>query len=198
MKLVKPVIVALAVNLAACASPEIETPVAPIIKVAVADCVFPNQQPAPNWVCDEPIPGLDVQAVGIAERSDAGFAYMKDMAKSAAFGHLAEQFKVKVAKMVKKYMATTGMGDDQTVDAATSSTLKTITSKTLEGAKVYKTRTGPEGRLYVLVGFDVEKTAKLVKAAVKNSMKNDKALWQEFKAKKSHDELAAGIAAMED
>jgi hypothetical protein len=25
-----------------------------------------------------------------------------------------------------------------------------------------------------------------------------KALWQEFKAKQSHDEMAAGIAAMED
>jgi len=120
------------------------------------------------------------------------------MAKAAALGHLAEQFKVKVAKMVKQYIGTTGMGDAQTVDAAASSTIKTISSKMLEGARMYRSRTGPEGRMYVMVGLDAEKTKALVKAAVKNSMKNEKALWQEFKAQKSHDEMAAGIAAMED
>jgi len=199
MKLIKPALIILAANLTACADKE----VAPISvtqipqPVVAADCVFPNQSVAPGWVCDEPVPGLEIQSVGISEKSYAGQAYMKDMAKAAALGHLAEQFKVKVAKMVKQYIATTGMGTSETVDAAASSTIKTITSNTMSGARVYKTRVGPEGRMYLLVGLDSEKTKTLVENAVKTSMKNEKALWQEFKAQKSHDEMAAEIAAME-
>ncbi|BCG64023.1 MAG: hypothetical protein methR_P1788 [Methyloprofundus sp.] len=199
MKLVKPVLILLAANLVACADKKVDpVSVSAVPAPIAADCVFPNQTIAPGWVCDEPVPGLEVQAVGTAEKSYAGQAYMKDMAKAAALGHLVEQFKVKVAKMVKQYIGTTGMGSTETVDAAASSTIKTISSKTLTGMRVYKTRTGPEGRMYVLVGLDAEKTQALVENAVKTSMKNEKALWQEFKAQKSHDEMAAGIAAMED
>ncbi len=197
MKLTKPVLLILAANLTACADQKAVAPIN-IQPVPVADCVFPNQQAAPGWVCDEPMPGLEIQAVGTAEKSVAGLAYMKDIAKSAALGNLAEQFKVKVAKMVKKYIGTTGMGSEETVDAAASSTIKTLSSKTIQGARVYKTRTGPEGRLYVLVGLDANKTKILVENAVKTSMKNERALWQEFKAQKSQDEMAAGIAAMEE
>ena len=64
--------------------------------------------------------------------------------------------------------------------------------------KIYKTLIGPEGRLYVLIGLDTTTTKALVEKAVKTSLNNDSALWQEFKAQKSHDELAAGIAAMEE
>ncbi len=202
MNLVKPASLLLVASLAACAQTNTQngsvSAYSPAAAAPVPDCVFSNQTAAPGWVCDEPLPGVEIQAVGIAERSPAGQSYMKDMAKAAALGHLAEQFKVKVAKMVKQYIGTTGMGDAQTVDAAASSTIKTISSKMLEGARMYRSRTGPEGRMYVMVGLDAEKTKALVKAAVKNSMKNEKALWQEFKAQKSHDEMAAGIAAMED
>ncbi|NOQ15950.1 MAG: hypothetical protein GQ581_02725 [Methyloprofundus sp.] len=196
MKLIKPTFVILAVGLTACADNVKDTPVpAP---VPVADCVFPNQQAAPGWICDEPLPGLDVQAVGVSEKSAAGVAYMKNIAKADALGNLAEQFKVKVAKMVKSYIGTTGKGTSETIDAAASSTIKTISSQTLSNAKIFKSRIGPEGRQYILVGLDEAKTRAAVEQAVKTSMKNEKALWQEFKAKQSHDEMAAGIAAMED
>jgi len=39
----------------------------------------------------------------MAEKSEAGYGYMKDMAKATALRHFAEQFKVKVGKMVKQY-----------------------------------------------------------------------------------------------
>ncbi len=197
MKLTKPVLLILVAHLTACADQKTVTPIN-IQPTPVADCVFPNQQAAPGWICDEPVPGLKVQAVGTAEKSVAGLGYMKDMAKAAALGNLADQFKVKVAKMVKKYIGTTGMGNEETVDAAASSTIKTLSSRTIQGARVYRTRTGPEGRLYVLVGLDADTTKTLVEHAVKTSMKNERALWQEFKAQKSQDEMAAGIAAMEE
>ena len=161
----------------------------------VPDCVFPDTNtPAPGWICDEPVPGLDVQAVGVSEKSKAGISFMKDMAAADARGRLAEQMRVRVQKMVKKYLGTTGVADTETVDAAASSTLKTITNEELVGSKVYKTRTGPNGRLFVLLGLDANSTQKIAEKAAKTSMNNDKALWQQFLAKKSYDEMAADIA----
>ncbi|TXK93173.1 hypothetical protein BMR07_17505 [Methylococcaceae bacterium CS1] len=198
MKFTKPALIIMAAAITACADKAEKSVDITDTPPPVADCVFQNQQAAPGWICDEPVPGLDIQAVGIAEKSQAGHGYMKDMAKAAALGHLAEQFKVKVGKMVKQYIGTTGIGSSETVDAAANSTIKTISSKTLEGVKIYKTRIGPEGRMYVLAGMDTLTTKALVETAVKTSLNNDQALWQEFKAQKSHDEMAAGIAAMED
>lgn len=163
--------------------------------VPVYDCVFPNtQSPAPGWICDEPVPGVEVSAVGIAQASKAGMSYMKDMAAADARGRLAEQVQVQVQKMVKSYLGTTGVGSSETVDAAASSTIKTISNQSLSGSKIFKTRTGPNGELYALVGIDANEKQKIVEASVKTSMKNDQALWQEFKAKQSFDEMAAGIA----
>ena len=182
----------IALGLVACGGKDATKP------AMVADCVFPNTNtPAPGWICDEPVPGLDVQAVGIAEPSKAGISFMKDMAAADARGRLAEQMKVRVNKMVKKYLGTTGVADTETVDAAASSTLKTITSEELVGSKVYKTRTGPNGRLFVLLGLDASAAERIVQKAAKTSMKNDQALWQQFMAKKSFDEMAADIARTE-
>ena len=185
--------IALTLGIVACGGNKNVQPVA-----AVPDCVFPDTDiAAPGWICDEPVPGLDVQAVGIAEKSRAGMSFMKDMAAADARGRLAEQTKVRIQKMVKKYLGTTGVGDSETVDAAASSTLKTVTSQELVGSKVFKTRTGPNGRLFVLLGLDASAAERIVQKAAKTSMKNDQAMWQQFVAKKSFDEMAADIAKVE-
>lgn len=187
------------VLLSACSSKptksEAKTEAKPVAAAPVYDCVFPNtEKPAPGWICDAPVSGLAVSAVGIAEPSKAGISYMKDMAAADARGRLAEQMQVNVGKMVKKYLGTTGVAKTETLDAAASSTIKTISSKNLIGSKVYKTRTGPNGKLYVLVGIDTNSAAKVAKNAVQTSMHDNRAMWQQFKAKKSFDEMAAGIA----
>jgi hypothetical protein len=48
--------------------------------------------------------------------------------------------------------------------------------------------------MYVLVGFDEKVAARKTEQVLKTSMNNDKALWQQFKAKQGQDELAAAIA----
>lgn len=186
-------VVALALGSIACGSAAVKPDVQ-----SVADCVFPNsEKAAPGWICDEPQPGLDIQAIGVAESSKAGLSFMKDMAAADARGRLADQFKVKVSKMVKKYLGSTGVGDSETVDAAAESTMKSISSETLVGTKIYKSRTGPNGRFFVLVGLDGNSAEKSSQAAVSTSMKNNEALWQKFMAKKSFDELEAEIAKVE-
>lgn len=166
------------------------------IKQGIAqDCVFPNTEvAAPGWICDEPVKGVAVSAVGVAEATKGGISYQKDLATADARGRLAEQMKVQVGKMVKKYIGTTGVMNTETLDAAASSTIKTVTSESLVGSRIYKTRTGPKGRLFVLVGLDPENKARAVQDAVRTSMNNDNALWQQFKSKQSFDEMAKEIA----
>ena len=182
--------VALAALLTACGGEE--------VKQAAPDCVFPDapNTPAPGWICDEPVEGVEVSAVGVAEKSAAGHSFMKNMASTDARVQLAQSMKVHVQNMVKQYAETTGAASTETVDKVNTSVTKQITDQTLVGTKVFKTRVSPNGALYVLLGMDASATATATQEALKTSMNNDKALWQQFKAKKGQDELAEAIASM--
>lgn len=167
------------------------------VKQATPDCVFPDATgtPAPGWVCDEPIDGIAVSAVGAADKSAAGHSFMKNMAATDARVQLAQRMKVQVQNMVKQYAETTGAASTETVDKVNTSVTKQITDQTLVGTKIFKTRTSPNGTLYVLLGMDDGATAAAAENALRTSMNNDRALWQQFKAQKGQDELAAAIAA---
>ena len=183
-------ILAMTLLLASCGSDE--------VKQAAPDCVFPDapNSAAPGWVCDEPVEGVEVSAVGAAEKSAAGHSFMKNMAATDARVQLAQSMKVHVQNMVKQYAETTGAADSETVDKVNTSVTKQITDETLVGTKIFKTRTSPNGTLYVLLGMDPGAAANATENALRTSMNNDKALWQQFKAQKGQDELAAEIAKM--
>ncbi|TNF36008.1 MAG: hypothetical protein EP315_04835 [Gammaproteobacteria bacterium] len=168
-------------------------------KEDVADCVFPDAPgtAAPGWICDEPVEGVEVSAVGSAEKSAAGHDFMKQMAATSARVQLAQRMKVKVQNMIKQYVETTGAADQETVDKALTSVTKQITNETLVGTKIYKTRTSPTGSLYVLLGMDPASVETAAQNAIKTSMNNERALWQQFKAQKAQDELAVEISKME-
>jgi hypothetical protein len=169
------------------------------VKEDVADCVFPDAPgtEAPGWVCDEPVEGVEVSAVGSAQKSGAGHSFMKQMAATDARVQLAQRMQVHVKNMIKQYVETTGAADAETVDRAMTSVTKQITNESLVGTKIFKTRTSPTGSLYVLLGMDPNGVADAAEKAVKTSMKNERALWQQFKAQKGQDELAAEISKME-
>lgn len=165
-------------------------------KSVVADCVYPDAPDisAPTWICDEPVEGVQVSAVGSADKSAAGHDFMKQMASTSARVQLAQRMKVHVANMIKQYVETTGAASAETVDRVNTSVTKQITDQTLVGTRVFKTRTSPNGALYVLVGMDENSVQTATENAVRTSMKNDQALWQKFQASKAQDEMAADIA----
>ena len=102
--------------------------------------------------------------------------------------------KTHVSNMIKQYVETTGAGASETVDKVNTSVSKLITTQTLEGSRIFKSMTSPSGSTYVLVGMDPALVEKKVKDVVKTSMNNERALWQQFKAKQGQDELANEIA----
>jgi len=182
--------IAMTLLLASCGSDD--------VKDDEPDCVFPDtpSAAAPGWICDEPVDGIEVSAIGVAEKSAAGHSFMKNMAATDARVQLAQSMKVHVQNMVKQYAETTGAADSETVDKVNTSVTKQITDESLVGTKIYKTRTSPNGALYVLLGMDASRAATATENAVRTSMGNDRALWQQFKAEKGQDELAAAIANM--
>ena len=184
------IVVTTALLLTSCSSDE--------VKQAAADCVFPDAPgaAAPGWICDEPVEGIPVSAIGVAEKSAAGHSFMKNMAATDARVQLAQSMKVHVQNMVKQYAEVTGAADSETVDKVNTSVTKQITDETLIGTKIVKTRTSPNGTLYVLLGMDPSTAAAATENALKTSMNNDRALWQQFKSKQGQDELAAAIANM--
>jgi len=164
----------------------------------LAECVFPDapDSAAPMWVCDAPIEGVELSAVGYAQKSNAGNSFMKQMAASDARVQLAAIFKTSVQNMIKQYAETTGAADTETINKVNTSVSKLITNETLVGSRIFRTRTSPTGGLYVLVGLDSARVQKAAEESLQTSMNNDQALWQEFKAKKAQDELAMEIAKM--
>jgi len=161
----------------------------------VTECVFPgSDKPAPLWVCGGPIDGMTVGAVGSAAKSDAGAAFIKQMAATDARLQLAQNMKVQVQNMIKQYVETTGAASKETVDRVNTSVTKQITDQSLVGTKIFRSIIGPDGTMYVLVGLDEAGTQKLTEAAIKTSMGNDQAAWQQFRAQKGQEELAAEIA----
>ncbi len=177
------------VGLAGCASAP------PAEKVAAPECLFPNsQQLAPGWVCNMPVPEATVTAVGIAPKSAAGPAFMRQMAMTDARVQLAQTVRTRVRNMIKQYAETTGAADQQTVDQVNTSVTKQITDESLVGTKLLRTITGPDGTLYALVGVDNAAAQQIAEAAIRTSMNNDRAAWQQFRAQKAQDELAADIA----
>jgi len=178
----------IALGVAACSS-------APAKVEKMAECVFPgSDKEAPLWVCDAPVEGMTVGAVGAAAKSDAGIAFMKQMAATEARVQLAQNMKVQVQNMIKQYAETTGAASAETVDRVNTSVTKQITDQTLQGTRIFRSIVGPDGTMYVLVGLDEAGAQKLTETALKTSMNNDQAAWQQFKAQKGQDELAAEIA----
>ena len=187
----KAIFFAVAFALFGCASP-------PKPQASLAECVFPDAptEAAPLWICDAPVDGVEISSVGYAQKSIAGNAFMKQMASSDARVQLSSTFKTRVSNMIKQYAETTGSADSETVNSVNTSVSKLITSETLVGSRIFRTRASPTGGLFVLVGLDTANTQKAAKDSIQTSMNNDQALWQEFKAKKAHDELALEISNM--
>jgi len=179
---------ALGVLLSGCSS-------TPQVATVVPDCTFPDapEVAAPSWICDAPVEGIDVSAVGSFRKTAAGVQFQKTQATANARNQLAANMKVHVKQLVKNYTEVTGVGDDETVDTVSSDVSKQITQETLFGTKVFRTRVSPNGTMYVLVGMDSEGAAANAQAALMTSYKNKKAMWQKFMSDKAHNELEEEI-----
>jgi hypothetical protein len=178
-------------------------PQAPPAAPTAVTCTYPDAPtaPAPEWICDRNVEGAEVAALGIHETSKAGLQYMTDHAEISARAELARQMKTRLMNMLKQYVQATGAGDTATVDKAESTATNSFTAEELVGVRIFKTRTSPNGTMYVLVGVDAQAAKQTMKGAtekaIRSSRGNENALWQQFKAKQADEELKARAAEEE-
>lgn len=145
---------------------------------------------APAWVTKGGSAEKGVSsAVGSAKIGPAGMNFATTEAMANGRSELAQQISVKVKGLVKNFTQTSGVGDDQTVDKVSAQVSKQVTNQMLNGSKQEDLWVSPSETLYVLVVIDPEALKTNVKNSVLASYKNDKALWQQFQAKKANEEL---------
>ena len=68
------------------------------------ECTYPDdpKEAAPLWVCDAPVDGVAVSAVGSAPKQAAGTDFQKEMAEADARTRLAREFRTRVSAQVAK------------------------------------------------------------------------------------------------
>lgn len=139
---------------------------------------------APKWTCVPMVEGA-YAGVGIAPKSAAGMGHMRRVALANGRSDLAQQIQTQVKDKVEAFTRTTGVGDNETVDAVTTAVTKQVAKVDLQGSKGVDAWTAPSGALYMLVTVKEDVVNGEVKNAVKTSFKNDQALWQQFQSKQA-------------
>ena len=143
---------------------------------------------APKWTCVPMVEGA-YAGVGVAKKSAAGMGHMRRVALANGRSDLAQQIKSQVKDKIETFTRATGNGDQETVDAVTTAVSKQVAKVDLQGSKGIDSWQAPSGTLYMLVTVPESTVNKEVKTAVKTSMKNDQALWQQFQSKQALDGL---------
>ena len=144
---------------------------------------------APDWVLNESIEGAKLAAVGSAKIGKAGLQFAIEEAESAARDKLARMIEVRVKNMTKRFMQSIGVGDQETVDRVSVQVSKQVSYATLRGARAVRKWISPCDEVFVLVAVDPEVAKEMVKQNILSSFKNERALWQQFQAKKGFEEL---------
>jgi len=156
-------------------------------------CVI-NGEKAPDWICEGGVNMKEgIFAVGSAAKSPLGFTFQRNEAIAQARDELARQIGIRVKNMVKTYMSSTGVGDSQTAERVSTQVSKQLSYQVLHGSRLLKMWQSKNGTIYVLVGLNKNYVKNVLKDNIKTTFKNNKALWQEFKAKQAQKELETVI-----
>lgn len=155
-------------------------------------CTYPDSpsDKAPGWVCDQPVKGLTVQAMGYSRKMASGPGMMTDVAAAEARGRLAAQFTSEIQSRLSR------LTTDTKLDVQTSKGNKTnvnsrdkveriqkaLAVMTLTHARIYQTKVSPAGGLYILIGMNRVAYDQNVDRLVKNalSQKDSPELYQQF------------------
>ncbi|HCW92842.1 MAG TPA: hypothetical protein DHM44_04090 [Flexistipes sinusarabici] len=147
---------------------------------------------APSWVINPSMEG-SITGLGSAKIGAAGMQFARTEAIAVARDEIARTISVKVKNMFKNFTQATGVGDEETVDRVAVNVSKQVASQTLSGSVPTKTWVSPCNEYYTLVVLNPGKVEDVVQKNAISSFKNERALWQQFQAKKAHEELEKEI-----
>ncbi len=120
-----------------------------------------------------------------------------DKAKTGARKGIAQQMEVKVQSLEKMFKEEVGSGENAELNTFYNQTMKAIASRTLNGSRVKERKIQKEGgvyRAYVLMELPLgDFRSKLV-----GKVKNNKNLYERFRASQAFDEMEKDVKEYED
>jgi hypothetical protein len=148
----------------------------------VTKCYFPDapKEKAPLWVCGALIEGVPASGVGSTNPSKAGINFMIQQATANARVVLAQQIQTDINSLVENNTQVVSDGNVEKVNIVNGITNKAVTTQSLQGTKVFKQVTSPNGILYVLVGYDKELYANYVSKVLEDSYKAQSNDWNKI------------------
>ena len=150
---------------------------------------MPTATCAPDWFLEPPTAEDAIYGVGVAKMQNLSLA--KKTAEARARDDIAFTIKTKVGAMMKDFMQQAGIGDDAQSLQLSQSVSKQIASVVLQGCKITKRKSCPEG-MYSLAQWSAGQSQmikQMVADQTKKLVKNEYALYNEFKAKQGFDAL---------
>jgi hypothetical protein len=164
----------------ACATPQGPKP-AP--SVEETQCI-------PDWTVNPPSAEDGVYGSGLAKMNQA--AMSKTSADQRARQEVVMAIEVKVQAMVKDFMQQSGIGDAAQSLQFAQSVGKGISSRVLQGCQIVKRKVCPDGTWHSLALWPIGNANELkqeINNQAKKQIKNEYALYNEFKAKNGFEEL---------
>lgn len=149
----------------------------------------------PKWYLD-PLPEEPGHIFAKATETSLKAELAENKATTEARKKIAQTIEIKVQNLEKKFDEEIGLGEDAELNSFYSSTTKTLTSQMLNGTRVAKTdfiREGTIFRAFVMVVMDDE----FAKGFVER-VKNNKQLYQRFRASKAFEEMEKEIKEYEE
>jgi len=142
---------------------------------------------APNWVLMPSYEGK-IAAAGSAQQNSANdISFQRNTAMADARNNLVKTTEIIVKNMFKTFKNQTG-NKSGTFDSVSESVSKQVANKTVLGSEVKSVWISPKGTMFVLMVTDPKNVINSI--SNNSSLKNDKALWQQFQAKKAQEDLS--------
>ncbi|WP_127026065.1 LPP20 family lipoprotein [Rheinheimera mangrovi] len=127
-------------------------------KINYDHCMFPDapKKSAPGWICDQPVEGLYMQAVGYSAKLASGPGMMKDIAAAEARNQLATSFSTDVASKLTRVTSEKLAGPQSASTDTIERIQKNVSAMEIVNSKIYRTQYSPSGNMYVLIGIDAK------------------------------------------
>ena len=139
----------------------------------------------PDWYGIQSEAGDYVYAYGLGQKTNQSMSF--ESAKTAAYNEAAQYVENYVKSMTKDFLKESGSENPQVLEL-TERTIKLVSKTKFSGVTVSKRETiQEEGKFKSFVRLSIP--GKEIKKTLLNNIKNEEALYNEFKASQSFDEL---------
>jgi len=141
----------------------------------------------PSWFLMPPTSEDALYGVGQAKKQNPSLA--KSTATARARTEVSQAVNVKVSSMMKDFMSESGIGENAQAQEFSEAVTKQVTDNSLLGSVVKEAYVAKDGTVYILVEYNLNS----VKQNALDAAKKEEALYNEFKANQSFDDLENSI-----